>query len=93
MIRVIKSLRDGPEIPRGWEGGMPQFEVLSFDMGIHGWIALVIAVVGIAGLHFGLMWLARKPHDDRFHPDEQPGDDPADRAHHGTRHYGGGGRR
>lgn len=60
---------------------MPQFEVLSFDMGIHGWIALVIAVIGIAGLHLGLMWLARKPHDDRFHPEEAAGDDPADRVH------------
>jgi len=47
-------------------------------MGVHGWIAMIVAVIGIAALHLGLMWLARKPHDDRFHPDEAAGDDPAD---------------
>ena len=41
------------------------------DMGIHGWIALTLAVFGVAGLHIGLMWLARKPHDGEFKPDPQ----------------------
>ena len=45
---------------------MPQWEVLSFDMGIHGWIALGLAVVLGVGLHIGLMWLVRRPHDDSY---------------------------
>lgn len=31
------------------------------DMSVHGWIALVIAVVGIVALHLWLMRLARRP--------------------------------
>ncbi|MCB9959797.1 MAG: hypothetical protein H6843_14465 [Rhodospirillaceae bacterium] len=33
----------------------------SLDMGLHGWLALAIAVVGIIALNVGLMRLARKP--------------------------------
>lgn len=64
---------------------MPQFQVLTFDMSVHGWIALILAVIGIAALHLGLMWLARKPHDDRFHPAEAAGDDAADPLHRAHR--------
>ena len=50
---------------------MPQWDVLTFDMEIHGWIALVLALIGVTGLHLGLMWLARKRHDDGFRPEER----------------------
>ena len=37
--------------------------LLDIDMSVHGWIALVIAVVGIVALHLWLMRLARRPWD------------------------------
>ena len=45
---------------------MPHWADVTTNMGVHGWIALALAVVGVAALHFALMWLARKPHDDRY---------------------------
>ena len=37
--------------------------LFDLDMSVHGWIALVIAVVGIIALHLWLMRLARRPWD------------------------------
>jgi hypothetical protein len=56
-----------------------------FDLGIglNGWIAMAIAVVGIVALNVGLMRLMRRPHreydpeiDDPLRPKPPPGEDP-----------------
>ena len=60
---------------------MPQWDVLSFDMGIHGWIALGLAVVIGVGLHLALMWLVRKRHDDSFRVGQAAADGSPDRRH------------
>ena len=52
-------------------------DLFRLDISLHGWIALVLTAVGVAGLHLGLMYLVRKPHD----PDDDPG---------GTAHRDGG---
>lgn len=57
---------------------MPQWTLPPIDMGIHGWIALALAVIGIASLHFGLMWLVRKSHDSDFKGDDGGANDPGD---------------
>lgn len=41
------------------------FEV---EMSLHGWLALALTVVGVIGLHLGLMHLARKPHEEYIRP-------------------------
>ena len=38
-------------------------DLFRLDLSLHGWLALVIACVGVAGLHLGLMHLARRRHD------------------------------
>jgi hypothetical protein len=54
--------------------GTAMGDLFRLDMGIHGWIALAIAVVGIVALNLVLMHLARKPHDSSFdpHDDDAP---------------------
>lgn len=41
-------------------------DLFRLDMSIHGWIALVIAVIGIVALNLVLMHLARRKHDSSF---------------------------
>lgn len=59
------------------------------EIGLHGWIALILTVVGVAALHIGLMHLARRRWDHDFkrldtaEPDDVAGG--ADRHGHGDR--------
>lgn len=36
------------------------------DIGLHGWIALILTVVGVTGLNVGLMHLAKRRWDHSF---------------------------
>ncbi len=46
-------------------------DLFRLDISLHGWIALGLTAVGVAGLHLGLMYLVRKRHDP---DDESDGD-------------------
>lgn len=50
-------------------------DLFALDMSLHGWIALGLTAVGVAGLHLGLMHLTRRRHD----PDDPGTDHPEGR--------------
>ena len=50
-------------------------------IGLHGWLALILVAIGVAGLSIGLMVLARRPHDASY---KRP-TDPTQWNEHGDR--------
>ena len=51
-------MQNGPTAETMLERWLSYF---ALDMGFHGWLALILGVVGVAALNIGLMNLARRP--------------------------------